>query len=98
MFVRYAQGFVFLPGGFGTMDELFESLTLIQTKKVHSFPIYLMGSQYWSGLLDWLKDTVSARGCISKEDWALFRVTDDPVEVASGIEQHYRRDHTERNF
>lgn len=98
MFVRYAQGYVFLPGGFGTMDELFEALTLIQTKKVHPFPIYLMGKDYWQGMLDWIKSRVLVDDCIAPEDLNLFQVTDDPEEVANGIERHYQRDRAERNF
>lgn len=98
MFIRYAQGYVFLPGGVGTLDELFEALTLIQTKKIHGFPIYLMGKSYWEGLVDWLVSTVLAQGCILKEDMNLFHITDDPEEVANGIERHYQRDRAERNF
>jgi uncharacterized protein (TIGR00730 family) len=83
MFVKYAQGFVIFPGGFGTMDELFESLTLIQTEKVHDFPVVLFGRDYWRGLLDWLGNTMEARGNISPGDLDLMLVTDDPEEVAS---------------
>lgn len=98
MFIRYAQGYVFLPGGFGTMDELFEALTLIQTKKIQSFPIYLMGKDYWAGMLDWIKGTVLAQDCIAPEDLNMIQVTDDPEEVANGIERHYQRNRAERNF
>lgn len=98
MFVRYAQGYVFLPGGFGTLDELFEALTLIQTKKVHPFPIYLMGKEYWSGLLDWIQSTMMGHRCILESDLSLINITDDPEEVANGIERHYQRDRSERNF
>lgn len=98
MFIRYAQGYVFLPGGVGTLDELFEALTLIQTHKIHPFPIYLMGATYWEGLMDWIKSTVLAQECISPEDLDLMHITDDPEEVANGIERHYRRDKAERNF
>lgn len=98
MFIRYAQGYVFLPGGVGTLDELFEALTLIQTKKIHGFPIYLMGKTYWEGLVDWLINTALANECISKADLNLFHITDDPEEVANGIERHYQRDRAERNF
>lgn len=98
MFIRYAQGFVFLPGGFGTMDELFEALTLIQTKKIRKFPIYLMGTSYWSGLFDWIRSTVVKLGCVFEEDLHLLRFTDDPKEVADGIELHYRSDQTDLNF
>lgn len=98
MFIRYAQGYVFLPGGVGTLDELFEALTLIQTKKIHPFPIYLMGKDYWVGLMDWMKNTVLKEACISPEDMDLFRITDDPEEVANGIERHYQRNQVKRNF
>jgi uncharacterized protein (TIGR00730 family) len=98
MFIRYAQGYVFLPGGVGTLDELFEALTLIQTKKIHPFPIYLMGKDYWVGLMDWIKDTLLGHECISPEDLDLIQITDDPEEVANGIERHYQRHQVERNF
>lgn len=98
MFIRYAQGYVFLPGGFGTLDELFEALTLIQTQKIKSFPIYLMGSDYWTGLLDWLKTTTLAEGCVSLKDFDLIRITDDPNEVANGIERHFQKGRALRNF
>ncbi|MFL5708045.1 MAG: TIGR00730 family Rossman fold protein, partial [Chloroflexota bacterium] len=85
MFVKYADGFVILPGGFGTLDELFEALTLIQTGKVRHFPVVLVGRSYWIGLLDWLRDTLLASGAIAEEDLALFHVTDDPNEVVELI-------------
>ena len=81
MFVKYAQGFVVLPGGFGTFDELFESLTLVQTHKVTGFPIVLLGVDYWQGLLDWLHHTVVARGNINAPDLDLVRLVDDPGEA-----------------
>nr|WP_234359713.1 MULTISPECIES: TIGR00730 family Rossman fold protein [unclassified Plantactinospora] len=77
MFVKYAQAFVVLPGGFGTLDELFEALTLVQTGKVTRFPVVLMGTAYWSGLLDWLRDTLAADGKIGLADLELIIVTDD---------------------
>lgn len=98
MFVRYARGFVVLPGGLGTLDELFEALMLIQTKKTAPFPVYLIGKEYWSGLIDWLKETVAAHGMISPGDLDLFRVTDDIDEVANGIEDHYRKEQPVENF
>jgi uncharacterized protein (TIGR00730 family) len=81
MFVKYALGFVALPGGLGTFDELFEALTLVQTKKVTSFPIVLIGSDYWSGLVEWLGNTVAAEGKISESDLAMLKVTDDVEEA-----------------
>ncbi|MDT0265454.1 TIGR00730 family Rossman fold protein [Streptomyces sp. DSM 44915] len=81
MFVKYAQGFLVLPGGLGTMDELFEALTLVQTKKVTRFPIVLLGSAYWGGLADWLRDTVIAQGKASELDGELFQITDDLDEA-----------------
>jgi uncharacterized protein (TIGR00730 family) len=81
MFVKYAQGFVVLPGGFGTLDELFEALTLVQTRKVTAFPVVLVGTAYWTGLLEWLRGTVQPSGKISLPDLSLVQVTDD-VEVA----------------
>ncbi|MFP3896112.1 MAG: TIGR00730 family Rossman fold protein [Anaerolineales bacterium] len=81
MFVKYAQAFVIFPGGFGTMDELFEALTLIQTDKIHNFPVIIYGSEYWGGLLDWLEDTMMERGKISPEDRDLYMVVDSPKEV-----------------
>ena len=81
MFVKYADGFVILPGGFGTLDELFEALTLIQVGKVRHFPVVLVGSAYWAGLLDWIRDTLLASGAVDQADVDLLRVTDDPDEV-----------------
>ncbi|MET7933660.1 TIGR00730 family Rossman fold protein [Streptomyces sp. NPDC005322] len=81
MFVKYAQGFVVLPGGFGTLDECFEALTLLQTKKVTRFPVVLFGSDYWGGLVDWLEHTLIARGNASPHDLHLFHLTDDVDEV-----------------
>lgn len=98
MFIRYAQGYVFLPGGYGTLDELFEALTLIQTKKIKAFPIYLVGADYWKGLMDWILDTMLAHGCVSEEDLKLIQITDSPQEVVNGIERHYQRDRALRNF
>jgi uncharacterized protein (TIGR00730 family) len=81
MFVKYSLAFVIFPGGFGTFDELFEALTLIQTKKIRNFPIVLVGSKYWSGMLDWLRAVVLAEGNISEHDLDIFQVTDSPAEV-----------------
>ena len=83
MFVKYSQGFVVLPGGLGTFDELFEALTLVQTQKVTSFPVVLIGVDYWSGLLDWLRDTVLAEGKISAADLDMLTLTDDVDEAVA---------------
>jgi len=86
MFVKYAQAFVIMPGGFGTMDEFFESMTLIQTNKIHHFPVFLMGSAYWNGLLDWIREVMlQGEGFISPEDLNLWTVTDDPQEVVDRV-------------
>ena len=81
MFVKYSLGFVIFPGGFGTLDELFEALTLIQTKKIRDFPVVLFGKSYWQGLLDWLRQTVLPGGKIGEHDLLLFHITDSPQEV-----------------
>ena len=81
MFVRYASGFVVFPGGFGTLDELFEALTLIQTDKIRHFPVVLVGTDYWRGLFEWVCERVLAEGKISPEDVDLYLLTDDPAEV-----------------
>lgn len=85
MFVKYSQGFVVLPGGFGTMDELFEALTLAQTGKITSFPIVLFGTQYWGGLVDWLRDTMAVDGKISPDDIDMLLVTDDIDEAIAHV-------------
>jgi uncharacterized protein (TIGR00730 family) len=82
MFVKYATAFIVFPGGYGTLDELFEALTLIQTGKVKHFPVILFGSAYWAGLVDWLTKTVSEERKINPTDLLLFRITDDPAEAA----------------
>jgi uncharacterized protein (TIGR00730 family) len=88
MFVKYAMAYVILPGGFGTMDELFEALTLIQTKRIKSFPLILMGRDYWQGLLDWLKKTMLAEGKIQPADLELIQIIDDPEEVVKHIKKY----------
>ena len=90
MFIKYAMAYVIFPGGFGTMDELFEALTLAQTKKIQTFPIILYGSDYWKGLLDWMKNTLVPSGTIGKEDFALFSIVDSPEEIRFLINEHYR--------
>jgi len=88
MFVKYAMAYVVLPGGLGTMDELFEALTLIQTKRIKTFPVILMGSEYWKGLLDWLRKTMLRDNRISPEDLGLFQIIDDPEEVVRHIQKY----------
>jgi uncharacterized protein (TIGR00730 family) len=88
MFVKYAVAYVILPGGFGTMDELFEALTLIQTKRIKSFPVILMGSEYWKGLFDWLRKTMLRDNKISPEDLERFQILDDPDEAVKHIQKY----------
>lgn len=90
MFVKYAQAFICLPGGFGTLDELFEALTLVQTKKVTKFPVVLFGTEYWGGLYDWIVKTAWADGKISEADLKLVHLTDDVAEAVSVVEDAYR--------
>jgi uncharacterized protein (TIGR00730 family) len=85
MFVKYSTAFVVFPGGYGTMDELFEALTLVQTGKVKQFPVVLFGAAYWQGLVDWLRERVAGEGKIAAEDLKLFRVTDQPEEAVRWI-------------
>ncbi len=87
MFVKYAQGFIVLPGGLGTLDEMFEALTLAQTQKITTFPIVLVGTEYWSGLIDWLRDTVLADGKIAEKDLDRLIVTDDVDEAVEVMVQ-----------
>jgi uncharacterized protein (TIGR00730 family) len=89
MFVKYAVAYVIFPGGFGTLDELFEALTLIQTKKIRGFPVVLVGREYWSGLIDWMRKTVLAENSISKEDLDLMHLVDEPEEVCEIINKRY---------
>jgi uncharacterized protein (TIGR00730 family) len=89
MFVKYAEAFCIFPGGFGTLDELFEALTLIQTGKVQHFPVVLFGTAYWSGMLDWMRATLLADGKISPEDLTLFTITDDVDEAVEVILAHH---------
>lgn len=99
MFVKYSQGFVVMPGGFGTLDELFEAMTLIQTKKIAKFPIILVGSDYWAGLIDWIKKTLlQTFGNISEEDLQLFSVVDSEEEVIQVLDQFYKKYNLAPNF
>jgi uncharacterized protein (TIGR00730 family) len=90
MFVKYAQAFIVMPGGFGTLDELFESVTLVQTRKVNKFPIILMGKEYWGGLFEWVKNKMLAEGNISEGDLHLFTTTDDPKTAAQTVTDYYK--------
>jgi hypothetical protein len=99
MFVKYSQGFVILPGGFGTLDELFEALTLIQTKKIDRLPVVLMGSAYWSGLVEWIKQTMLLEeNNISEKDLDLFKVVDTAEEVLHYIQEFYKTHELSPNF
>ena len=91
MFVKYACAFVGLPGGFGTLDEMFECLTLKQTEKMKNFPVILVDSDYWSGLVDWLNQVAAKRGLISKRDLKLFRVVDTAQEVTRLVSHSWKR-------
>lgn len=90
MFIKYAAAFVIFPGGFGTINELFEALTLVQTKRIEPFPVILFGSLYWKGLADWINNTLVRQGAVSPEDACLFTVTDEPSEVFNIIDKHYK--------
>src|SRR5512137_1573489 len=87
MFVKYAVAYVILPGGFGTMDELFEALTLIQTKRIKGFPVIMMGSEYWQGLIDWVKNTMLQNDKIEPADLEIIQVLDDPDEIVKHIKK-----------
>lgn len=98
MFVKYAQGFIAFPGGLGTLDEFFETLTLIQTHKISPIPVVLYGSKFWSGLLDWIKNTLVAEGTVSEEDLDLFHVTDSTDEAVSIITSFHKGHTIKPNF
>jgi uncharacterized protein (TIGR00730 family) len=99
MFVKYAQGFIVLPGGFGTLDELFEAITLIQTDKIGQFPIIMVGTQYWKGLLDWIKGTLLEKNNnISKDDLNLFILVDTADEVVNYLDKFYKEYSLKPNF
>ena len=93
MFVKYSVGYIITPGGFGTMDEFFEALTLMQTGKIRRFPIIMFGKEYWDGLIKWMKEALIPAGTISKEDLDLFCITNDPEEVVRIMEESYERLH-----
>ena len=99
MFIKYAQGFIVLPGGYGTLDEMFEALTLIQTKKSGKFPIILIGTEFWSGLINWIKDVLlKEENNISEEDLDLIKIVDSPEEAVKQINEFYKKYHLKPNF
>jgi uncharacterized protein (TIGR00730 family) len=98
MFIKYSQGFVIMPGGFGTLDELSEALTLIQTKKIGRFPIVMVGKKFWGGLVEWIKKTLLAEKMISEEDLDLFNVVDTPKEAVKVIDDFYAKYLLSPNF
>lgn len=98
MFVKYSQGFVVMPGGFGTLDELFEALTLIQTKKIDKFPVVLVGKEYWSGLIDWITNTLMKNGLIGNDDLGILSIVDSPEEAVKEINDFYEKYLLKPNF
>ena len=91
MFVKYARAFVILPGGYGTLDEFFEAINLIQTERINKFPVVLFGKEYWKGMLSWIKEVMLAEGNISKSDLDIFTVVDEPKEVIAAIKKFYAK-------
>jgi hypothetical protein len=98
MFVKYSQCFVVMPGGFGTLDELFEALTLIQTKKIDKFPVVLVGKEYWSGLIDWITNTLMKNGLIGNDDLGILSIVDSPEEAVKEINDFYEKYLLKPNF
>jgi uncharacterized protein (TIGR00730 family) len=98
MFIKYSQGFIIMPGGFGTIDELSEALTLIQTKKIGRFPIVMVGKKFWGGMVDWIKRTLITEKMISEEDLELFNVVDTPKEAVKVIDEFYAKYLLSPNF
>jgi uncharacterized protein (TIGR00730 family) len=98
MFVKYSQGFIIMPGGFGTLDEMFESLTLIQTKKIAHFPVVLVGKSYWGGLFEWVKNTMLTEGNINPDDLDLVALVDTPTEAVKVIDDFYAKYLLKPNF
>ncbi len=98
MFVKYSQGFIIMPGGFGTLDEMFESLTLIQTHKIGRFPVVLVGKEYWGGLLDWIKTTMVNAGNIKADDLELISLVDNPTDAVRVIDDFYAKYLLKPNF
>jgi len=91
MFVKYTKGFIIFPGGFGTLDEFTEAITLIQTKRIHKFPVVLMDDEYWEGFIKWMSDILLKRGYIDKEDLKIFKVVNEPEEAVKIIENFYKK-------
>ena len=98
MFMKYSQGYIVMPGGFGTLDELSEAITLIQTNKMVRFPIVMVVKDYWSGLLDWFKNTLLTEGTINEHDLDLFILVDTAEEAVAEIEKYYAKYHLKPNF
>ena len=98
MFLKYSQGFVVMPGGFGTMDEFFEALTLIQTQKVNAFPLVLIGKKHWQGLVTWINKALLDKGLIYNEDISLFEIVDSPKEAMQYILNFYKEHTHKPNF
>lgn len=98
MFMRYSQGYIVLPGGFGTLDELFEAITLIQTDKLVDFPVILISRKYWGGLIDWIKEKMLEEAKISPEDMDLFQVVDTAEEAVEAIDSFYKKYSLKPNF
>lgn len=91
MFVKYAKAFIIMPGGYGTLDEFFEAINLIQTLRISKFPVILFGKEYWQGMITWLQEKVLKEGCVSEDDLRLFKITDRPAEVVKIIKDFYRK-------
>lgn len=98
MFMKYAQGYIVLPGGYGTLDEMFEAITLVQTQKMVNFPIVLVDSDYWKGLVQWIEEKLMSEKKINQEDMEIFQVVDTPAEAVSVIEEFYQKYQLKPNF
>ena len=98
MFMKYSQGYIVLPGGFGTLDEFFEAVTLIQTHKLVRFPIVMVGKEYWRGLIEWIQDTLLENGAIESKDLDIFSLVDDPAEAVKVVEEYYNKYSLKPNF
>lgn len=98
MFMKYSQGYIVLPGGFGTLDEFFEAVTLIQTHKLVRFPIVMVGKEYWRGLIEWVQNTLLANGAIDSKDLDIFTLVDEPAEAVKVIEEYYKKYSLKPNF